>query len=221
MRVVAQEVEDAIVDRLRLLAEDPELLDRLTAETNRKLHQGLPKLEREIAGIEKDLREVKAMAEKLLIELVSMDQQAGQSFFKGKLNYLGQRLLDPEHGLGEVQQELDSLDREAVDTELVRAALGQVKESCGWLKPYQQRGLIQLVIQRAEVNEREITLEVFALTEAALPQEVGDEGDVVRMRPDWLPGLVSHRTLRFSFRCPLSSLIHLRHRETNRRIIGR
>ena len=38
MRVAAHEVEEAIVDRLQLLAEDPELLDRLTAETNRKLH---------------------------------------------------------------------------------------------------------------------------------------------------------------------------------------
>ena len=45
-----------------------------------------------------------------------------------------------------------------------------------------------LVLQRAEVNEREITLEVYALNEASLPEKVGAEGDVVRMRPVWLPG---------------------------------
>lgn len=38
------------------------------------------------------------------------------------------------------------------------------------------------------------------------------------MPPDWLPGLVSHRTLRVSFKCQLSSLVQLRHRETNHRI---
>ena len=42
MRVAAHEVEGAIVDRLQLLAEDPELLDKLTTETNRKLQQGRP-----------------------------------------------------------------------------------------------------------------------------------------------------------------------------------
>ncbi len=47
---------------------------------------------------------------------------------------------------------------------------------------------MQLVLQRAEVNEREITLEVFALNEASLPEKVGAEGDMVRMRPVWLPG---------------------------------
>ena len=84
--------------------------------------------------------------------------------------------MDLEHGLAEMQQELDSLDLEAVDTELVRAALGQVKELFGALKPYEQRELMQLVLQRAEVNEREITLEVYALTEDKLPEKVGAEG---------------------------------------------
>ena len=51
MRVVAHDVEEAIVDRLQLLADDPELLEKLTAETNRKLQQGRPKLEREQAGL--------------------------------------------------------------------------------------------------------------------------------------------------------------------------
>ena len=164
MRVAAREVEEAVLDRLQLLADDPELLERLTTETNRKLRQGRPKLEREKSGIEKDLKEVMTMADKLLSELVSMDQQAGQTFVKDKLNDLAQRQTDLEHGLGKLQQELDNLDREAVDTELVQGALGQVKELFGVLKPYEQRELMNLVLHRAEVNEREITLEVYALT---------------------------------------------------------
>ena len=188
MRVAAHEIEGAIVDRLQLLADDPELLDRLTNETNRKPQQGRPKLVRQKAGLEKDLKEVKAMADKLLTEWVSLDQQAGQSFVKDKLNDLGQRQTDLKHGLAEVQQEMDSMEKESVDTELVRGALGQVKELFGALKPYEQRELMQLVLQRAEVNEREITLEVYALNEASLSENVGAEGDVVRMRPVWLPG---------------------------------
>ena len=60
-----------------------------------------------------------------------MDQQVGQSFVRDKLNDLGQRQLELKHGLGEVQRDLDSLDREAVDTEQVRTALGQVKTFFG------------------------------------------------------------------------------------------
>ena len=98
------------------------------------------------------------MADKLITEWVSMDQQAGQSFVKEKLNGLGQRQMDLQHGLAEVQQEMDLMERESVNTDLVRTALGQVKELFGALKPYEQRELMQLVLQRAEVNEREIML---------------------------------------------------------------
>ena len=192
MRVAAHEVEEAIVERLQLLAEDPLLLDKLTAETNRKLHHSRPKLERQRQGLEKDRKEVKTMADILLTELVSMEQQAGQGLVREKLNDLGQRQLDLEHALAEVQQELDSLDRESVDTGAVRAALGQVKDLFGALKPYEQRELMQLVLQRAEVNEREITLDVYALTEASSAGKVGSEGDMVRMPPKWLTCLDSN-----------------------------
>jgi hypothetical protein len=44
-----------------------------------------------------------------------------------------------------------------------------------------------LVLKTAEVNEREIVLEVYALSEASLAGKVSAQGEVVRTRPDWLP----------------------------------
>ncbi|MFQ6027288.1 MAG: hypothetical protein ACE5Q6_07330 [Dehalococcoidia bacterium] len=126
--------------------------------------------------------------------------------------------MDLENGLAEVQRELDGLDREAVDVGQVRGALGQVKDLYGALKPYEQKEMMQLVLQRAEVNEREITLEVYALTGAEMPGVVAAEGEVVRMPPDWLPTPVSHRTLRVSFNCYLPSLTYLHRREKKHRI---
>jgi len=55
----------------------------------------------------------------------------------------------------------------------VRAALGQVKELFGALIPYEQR---ELVLQRAQVYELEITLDIYALSKTALPEKVGAEG---------------------------------------------
>ena len=45
------------------------------------------------------------------------------------------------------------MDREAVDVDQVRAALGQVKDLYQALRPYEQKELMRLVLQRAEVNE--------------------------------------------------------------------
>ena len=105
-----------------------------------------------------------------------------------------------------------------MDTELVRAALGQIKELFGALKPYEQRDLMRLVLHRAEVNEREITLEVYAMTEADLPEKVVAEGDMVRMRPDWLPGLVPQSVAVDKSYVRLPSLDMRRRKETRTRI---
>jgi hypothetical protein len=215
LRVAAHEIEEAIVDRLQQVADDQELLDRLTTETNRKLQQSKPKLERQRAGLEKDLKDVQQTADSLVIELTAMDQQTGQGFIREKLNDLGQRRCDLEHGLAEVQQELDSLDREAVDADLVRATLGQIKGVFETLKPYEQRELMQLVLKRAEVNEREITLDIYALTDCSLKEKVGDNGEMVRMRQAWLPGLVPQSVAVDRFPLQLPSLM-LRCRKESR-----
>ena len=114
MRVTAHEVEEAIVERLHLLAEDPQLLDKLTAETNRKLQRTRPKLERQQAGIEKDLKEVKNAADRLLTELIGMEQQTGQVLV----------------GLGEEQAE-----RARTAPSGLRPRVGGSPAEAGWLGP--------------------------------------------------------------------------------------
>lgn len=47
-----------------------------------------------------------------------------------------------------------------------------------------KRELMKLVLKRAEVNEREITLEAYALSGL---KELEKAGNLVRMRPNWLP----------------------------------
>jgi hypothetical protein len=135
------------------------------------------------------------MGDKLLLKLTAVEKQAGQSLVRAKLNELGERQMDLERGLEQVQQEMESLDREAVDAEAVHAALGKVKELFGALKPYQQKEPMQLVLKTAEVNEREIVLEIYALSEASLAGKVSAQGEVVRTRPNLAPRVVGKSEL--------------------------
>ena len=76
---------------------------------------------------------------------------------------------------------------------------------------------MQLILQGAEINEWEMVLEIRtgALVGATDPErsDAATRGKLRSEPPVWLPGLVSHRTLRFSFKCQLPSLLKLRHRE--------
>ena len=77
---------------------------------------------------------------------------------------------------------------------------------------------MRLVLHRAEINEREITLEIYALNAAELSEEVGPEGDMVRMRPEWLPGLVPQSVAWDRFPVQFPSLVSRKGQETRSRI---
>ena len=76
----------------------------------------------------------------------------------------------------------------------VKEALGRIHEVYGRLRPFEQRELMAMVLKRAEVNERQIVLDIYALNE---PQssalETDHRGDVVRQPSNWLPGLDSNQ----------------------------
>ena len=77
---------------------------------------------------------------------------------------------------------------ETLNAAQVREALGRVHEVYGTLRPFEQRELMGLLLKKAEVNEREIILEVYALAPdaIALASSVNlNRG--VRTRMKWLP----------------------------------
>ena len=75
-----------------------------------------------------------------------------------------------------------------MDTELVRAALEQVKELLGALKPFEQKELMQIILLGAEVNERQLVLEIRAGLCESLKGPASSRGKKRFQRPDWLPG---------------------------------
>jgi hypothetical protein len=90
------------------------------------------------------------------------------------------------------------------------------------LQPFEQKELMQLILQGAEINEREMVLGIrtgACVGASEAPRENGATKGKLRFEPPkWLPAPVSHRTFRHSFKCHLPSLIQLRNRETNHRI---
>jgi hypothetical protein len=98
---------------------------------------------------------------------------------------LAQRRTELENGLIEVEQALAQIQEKAVDADLVKNALSQVDEVYGHLKSFEQRELIGCILKSAQVNEKEIKLEIYALGEQ--PMKCVKSGERVRQTPNWLP----------------------------------
>ena len=206
LKINADEIEIAVLERIQHIASDGEILKRLTEETNIRLLKKKPELERQKQGLQKSLNAVKNQADKLIDLWTNSEEKGNNSFIKEKLNNLAQRRTELENGLVEIDQALQRIQEKAVDAEVVKSALSRIDEVYYHLKPFEQRELIGLILKSAKVSEQEIELEIYALGEQTKVLESVKSGEKVRAALNWLPESVSQSVLRDTFSCHLASL---------------
>ena len=187
LKISADEMESAILERIKYLANNSITLERLTQETNIRLLKQKPALEKQRQCLQKSLAEVIGQADKLLEHLSNTGEQLGNEFVKEKLNSLAQRRAELETGITEADEALKQLNEQSVSAETVRSALANINDVYSQLKPFERRELIGLILKSAEVNEREIVLEIYALGEQQVSPESIKQSEMVRLLPNWLP----------------------------------
>ena len=157
------------------------------------LLQPLPGLVKQRQGLQKSLDEVNRTADRLLTGWASLeDDSASNAFISDKLHHLSAQRGDLESGIGEIDGALEAAQQQTVDVTDIRRAMGSITEVYNCLQPYERRELMQLILQGAEINEREMVLEIR--TGACMGAtdikrgEVGAKGGLRFEAPDWLPG---------------------------------
>lgn len=192
LRVSADEIEGAVLHRLQALGSDSELLDHLAAETNRRLQRQLPTFRKRRASLTKTMNEVKAEATRVMSQSAPLTDERALSFVTERLQTLAQQRDDLEHGISEIDRQLNDVEAATVSAQTVSAALANVSDVYDCLQPYERKDLIRLLLQRAEVGERRITLEIRGgLQEAPKPATKGKSASRFE-RPSWLPDVDSN-----------------------------
>jgi hypothetical protein len=127
--------------------------------------------------------------DKLMVDR-ALDGQEGRAFVTERLNGLAKRRSELERGLVEIGQALSTVQREAVSAEVVTAGLTEFRDVYECLKPFERKELMYLVLHRAEVNDRQIVLEINGNVPALLA-ETPQKSEPRLGTPNWLHELVS------------------------------
>ena len=185
LRVAADEIEDAVAQRIQDIAADDRALEFLVGETNKRMLRRRPSLEKQRRGLQRTLDEVRSGADGILAGWAGLERESGRVFLTEKLSELARRRSDLEQSLIEVNQALAQIHEERVTAATVRASLTRFRDVYAHLKPGERKELMRLLVHRAEVSERQIVLEIYPVTapEMAMPQS--------RSRSEasnWLPG---------------------------------
>jgi len=85
LRVGADEIEGAVLNRIQELATNDGLLERLTEEMNQRMARQKPALSSKRRSLQKSLDGVKAQADKVLAEWAILEQETGRAFLTDKL----------------------------------------------------------------------------------------------------------------------------------------
>ena len=185
LRVIADEVEGAVIERIGELASAPDVLSRLVDETNRRMTRQKPALVKQRRSHEKSLEEVKDQADALLTQWSAKGLDSGRDFVMDKLAELGRRRGELEHALRETDSALERLDSESVSADTIRATMTRFSEVYDALTPFERKELVRLVLDRVEVGDRQITLDIYPL---AAPALAAANGHSRSEEPNWLPG---------------------------------
>jgi site-specific DNA recombinase len=160
LRVVAAEVEDAVIGRIAALAENTGLVEALVTETNARLQRRSPVLARQQKALGRRLADVKGQAGALLSQWEQLERDHGRGFITEKLAELSQRRTELEQGMEQVQATLGQVRTSAMTAKAVQDALRRVHELYGYLQPHEQKELIALVVRKVEVCDRALVLEI-------------------------------------------------------------
>jgi hypothetical protein len=185
IRVVAPEVEEAVLAKMGALAEEPGILDRLVGATNTRLQRQLPVLGKRKKALERELLDVKSQADKLLGGWSDEIGAGARSLVAEKLGTLAERQEQLGAAIREVDEQIAQVQRAAVNVEAMREALSQVGQVYGQLTPIERKELFRLLVHRAEVTDCKMILEIK--TGAGSPEGQAPDAGERYNTPGWLP----------------------------------
>ena len=195
MRVPADRIEGAVLDRLRVLAADPATVETMTAETNRRLARELPKLRKQRESLVKQLPKVAADADRMLIEWSAVP--VGREFVEDRIQTLAARRDDLNSGIADLDRQIAEIESATATSATVCEALRRVDEVYEHLRPHERKELFKLLLRSVEVGERQITLEIYA----GVPSPDGPSVKRRIGRLGWLPNHSGNRGSGSGYTC--------------------
>ncbi|MFH1464644.1 MAG: recombinase family protein [Pseudomonadota bacterium] len=184
--ISAEKVEQAILDRLHRLADDPDLLARLVEKANQRIEDGVPAKEKELAVARAQVSrlhsEHQALVERLLAAPTGM---VPQSFWE-KAKDLEAQAQAAEGLIARLEAEVASIRSSRLSVQTYRATLLRFREVYDQLDALQQSDLLAYLLDAVEVTGSTIRIALLGEPEAGrLDAFTG--GPRLGQPMEWLP----------------------------------
>lgn len=145
--IPASEIEQFVVEQIREMGSDPELIQEVTAKACEQASAEIVKLQQEHQTL---LKQIRTDWEQIETLAVSCDTTKRVSAFAD----LNQRQEIAKGRLDEIEAEFESLASEQIDTAEVTAAFSNFHELWAQLRPNEQARLLALLVEQVDHDGR-------------------------------------------------------------------
>ncbi len=148
----ADQIETFVVDRIRCVGRDPDLLHQVLDQTREQYMSRTAELETEQQGLEKDLKSWHSEVRKLSIQL-KPGEDNGE--LVGRLADLHERIGMVESRVGKVREQIKTITDQLIPEEEATRALSAFDPVWATLTPLEQARVIGLLVERVEFDGRD------------------------------------------------------------------
>ena len=174
--IPAQEIEAFVVERIRCVGRDPELLRSVLAQAREKDKECTSELETEQRGLEKDLSRWHGEVRKLSVQL-KPGEDNGE--LVGRLADLHERIGTVEQRVGKVRGQIKEVTDQLIPEEEATKALAAFDPVWETLTPNEQARVIELLVERVDYDGRDgkVTVAFHPTGIKALADELAERAE--------------------------------------------
>jgi site-specific DNA recombinase len=154
--VPAAEIERFVVERIKAIGQDDEVLARTLAEARKQNQDGLEALQAERRRLERELAKHGAEVRKLIAQVGA----PGESPTAARLADLQERIRAAEQRATEVREQIIALSAKAVDEDELARALSLFDPVWDSLSPGEQARVLHLLVERVTYDGADGTLAI-------------------------------------------------------------
>jgi len=162
----AQEIEDLVVEQIRKLANDPDMVDRVFTEAEKQRKAKIPRLKAEQKRLQRE-RQHKQERIKELVAAIGKSSESISSLTES-LHELESAAARIDQRLTEIQTELAAINHTTIDRDDLTAALSAFGPVWDELYPAEKTRIVNLLIERVSYDVRSDKIQL-ALTAALVP----------------------------------------------------
>ena len=186
-KVPANEIEGLIIQRIRRLALQSDIISGIVKTTNAKIQNEAPKLIEQKRLLQRELSETNQSIDQIITNLPQLETQDNNQVIKERLDEYARRSKDIKEEVKKLEKQMNDINYNSVNQEKILTILSHFSRVFNNIKPYEQKILLKLILHKAVLGNNKLKIALSGYTpDAELFQKFDS---TVRFQPStWLLG---------------------------------